>query len=406
MPKVTKSRFRINAKNLFLTYPQCPIPLSAASKLIKNLFEGRLTYAIVSQEDHADDGGLHLHAAIVMNKRWDITNPRALDLNIDGHSYHGRYESMQSLYHSIKYVCKDGKYVGINCDAKEMLKAAQKKTSTKAAWVVGQLMMGKSLKEINVEHPTYVMLHLKKLEDYQNWLNNIKVLDSPKLTFDGCLPWDRETEGPPRTWDIRISQWLNSNFLNARNHRQPQLWVHGPTSTGKTHLLMQLSNYFHGFHVCNDDGKWVDGFSDDYDYAYLDEFKGSKTIQWLNGFVEGSPFPCPQRGKRPYIKQKNMPVIVCANYSIQSCYSKADPIVVAALKTRFLEVEIPSGERIEIAFELDDSDEDTAEFLPEDLLAAPTITASEQNPPLLIHPEEPEEGPCPLITPDIPNSYD
>ncbi len=119
-------------------------------------------------------------------------------------------------------------------------------------------------------------------------------------------------------------------------------------------------NYFHSYEIPNDNN-WYDAYSDAFGFAWIDEFKGCKTIQWLNSFSEGRHMSLSRRGKEPYVKKKNLPFIVASNYSIRDCFSKADFIVVKALQRRFLEVEIPLGERIDIEFDWDESDEDTVE---------------------------------------------
>ncbi len=135
-----------------------------------------------------------------------------------------------------------------------------------------------------------------------------------------------------------------------------------------------LKNYFHRYEVPND-GPWYDAYSDRYSMAFMDEFKGCKKIQWLNSFAEGRHMSLPQRGKQPYIKKKNLPFIIASNYSIRDCFSKADFVVVKALQGRFLEIEIPLGDRIDISFVWDDSDTDTLDCCSSD-----------------------EEGPCPVNT--------
>ncbi len=125
-----------------------------------------------------------------------------------------------------------------------------------------------------------------------------------------------------------------------------------------------MLKYFNGWNIPND-GNWCDGYSDEYDFAWVDEFKGHWTIQRLNAFVEGMQMSLPQRNKPPYLKNKNMPVIVTSNYSIENCYRKADFHVVSALKDRFIEIEVPTGNRIDLQFEFDESDEDTCEMLSE-----------------------------------------
>ncbi len=83
----------------------------------------------------------------------------------------------------------------------------------------------------------------------------------------------------------------------------------------------------------------MDEYEDaDYDLVIIDEFKAQKSITWMNGFVQGGlPFPIERRycGTR---KEKNLPVIVLSNYSIEGAYEKVNmfnPERLNSLKERF-----------------------------------------------------------------------
>lgn len=95
--------FRLQAKHLSLTYPQCDgtkqdLVLHLQAKL------GRWTilYYVVAQETHAD-GGLHFHAAIGLNKKCDIRNADLLDFN----GSHGNYQGTRDPAAWVQYCTKD-----------------------------------------------------------------------------------------------------------------------------------------------------------------------------------------------------------------------------------------------------------------------------------------------------------
>lgn len=359
---MSSNNFRIQAKNIFLTYPQCSLPPSAALRLISILLENKLDYGLCVQEKH-EDGNLHLHAVLVMKTKFSTRNERFFDLKVNDTVKHPKIEPVKNLYNAVRYLFKDpiGQVVGYGCNPKDILKALEMKKGVKHVQIAYLITEeGKSIEEINSSFPGYVLQHLQKIRAYYAWNENLKLLKTPKKKWNGVLPYNREVG--VRNWEKKIARWINTNFSSERQHRQPQLWVSGLTGSGKTYLLMCLLKYFHGYCVPND-GKWLDGYSDGYDFAYFDEYKGSKTIQFMNGFVEGSHYPCPRRGIEPYVKKKNLPIIICSNYTIQGCYKNADSVVVHALSTRFMEVAVPPGERIELQFEFDESDEDTAEML-------------------------------------------
>lgn len=364
----TTTKFLIHAKNLFVTFPQCPLDPGVVCLAIQNLFKDKLEYLIIGQEHH-QDGNFHLHALIVLKNRYHTTNPRFLDVR----GYHPNVQPARQVNQCILYVTKENyNIVSYGIDWKQAREAALKKKSVKSTIMASRLMQGDTIMDLTEENPGFVLMNLKKLLDFQNWWQTQTVLKESLLPFHSCHQVDRDSG---RDWELKIVHWINLNFSQKRKHKQPQLWIYGWKDSGKTHLLMTLMKYFHGYEI-PDDSNWYDGYNDDYDFAWIDEFKGQKKIQWMNAFVEGRPLSLPQRGTHPYVKKHNMPVIVCSNYPISGCYSKADNVVVDAIQCRFKEIMVPPGERIDIQFEFDASDEDTA-----------PMYSDEEDVPSLVEPE-------------------
>lgn len=357
---MSSQRFRLHAKRLFLTYSQCPLQPSVVSDHIKNFVEAAgktLDYCLICQENHQDGNGLHLHALVLLKERIHIRNPRCLDISVNGSTYHPKIEPVRNLQKSIIYICKEkqdlSNVLGVNVVPSLLLKSAKKKSSTVSAVIASQVMEEQSLMDIVMENPGFALLHLKKIQDFLSWWSAEKELDQPKEEWVGCLPADPLVEQ-----DEKISNWINSNFLtgNPRPPRTKQLWIHGPTSLGKTFLLRNLMRYFRGWGIPNE--SWDEGFSDKFDFAFCDEFIGQKTANWLMEFVEGTTMKLNRRGMAPFIKRKNIPVIICSNLSPSSVYSKLDGTRLEALEDRFLIVNVFS--RIDIRFgdELYSSEED------------------------------------------------
>ncbi|ELP86390.1 hypothetical protein EIN_004470 [Entamoeba invadens IP1] len=90
--------FRIDAKNLFLTYPQCDIYKVIALKQVKGaLFNRGVKYILVCKEDH------HENDERKLPKYWGISSRRK--------KYHGHYEKVDSSVNVMKYVKKDGDWI-------------------------------------------------------------------------------------------------------------------------------------------------------------------------------------------------------------------------------------------------------------------------------------------------------
>lgn len=99
--------FRLNAKNLFLTYPQCDLELEVIrDTLLEALTTFEPSYLVVSSEAH-EDGQLHRHVFIALAKKSDIRNANALDIN----GFHGNYQTARQPNNSRNYVIKDGQFI-------------------------------------------------------------------------------------------------------------------------------------------------------------------------------------------------------------------------------------------------------------------------------------------------------
>lgn len=99
-----KISFRLNSKQLFLTYPHCPIKKEDALSILSKIVS--LEKYIICEELH-EDGTPHLHAYIKSVKILDIRSNRYFDLN----EYHGKYETCRN-FHAVRNYCKeDGNYI-------------------------------------------------------------------------------------------------------------------------------------------------------------------------------------------------------------------------------------------------------------------------------------------------------
>lgn len=96
--------FRINARQFFLTYPQCTLkPEEILNKLpVNNCIE----HYVISQEKH-EDGGLHIHAYIKYNYKLNIIDQSHFDID----KYHPNIQSVKNTKNVIAYVKKDGNYI-------------------------------------------------------------------------------------------------------------------------------------------------------------------------------------------------------------------------------------------------------------------------------------------------------
>lgn len=108
----TVMSFRIAAKNLFLTYPQCPIKCEEAATQLKATFQNSsILYLHVVREKH-EDGSPHLHVLICLEQKKSTTCASFADLvteNSDGTTtvFHGNYQCAKDPLSVKKYLEKD-----------------------------------------------------------------------------------------------------------------------------------------------------------------------------------------------------------------------------------------------------------------------------------------------------------
>jgi hypothetical protein len=295
-------------------------------------FDRALIKGGVAFEKH-EDGSPHVHIIAEMDKKLHSRDVNAMD---DFYSQHPNWRSVKNWTKGIKYLSK-GPYFFFSFDHEEFLK----KNGSRPKKVSDMLNAGKTIKDVNAEEDlqSYVMVNLEKLRKYHDQLSDwqteslaisperdlTKFLTTLKIENDDLLDWIK----------------LNVFDTPTRPMRQHQLWLHGPTGIGKTTFAMRLEEL--GYKVYwypINDGKWMDNFDDTFDLIVIDEFNGQLTIQWLNALVAGGPVNCPRRGRKPFLKRKNIPVIVTSNYDITGCFRKTkndDPGLLAC-QTRFFEL--------------------------------------------------------------------
>jgi hypothetical protein len=319
-------RFRMQGKSYTLTYAQCATKKEVAAERIEKQWGTELKGYIVSEELHKD-GTPHLHAFIQFKEKKNFCTSDCFDF-IAGQ--HGSYEVTKGIRNWVTYVTKDGKYVAKGVD----VEAIKKKKAPKSDDVAKQLMEGKSLSEINKENPGYVMINKRKLEEYESW---IRVESAKASKLDWVPP---VVEGLTDT-NKQIAQWIASNIRQPRKFKAPQLFITGKKNLGKTSLIEWLAQYLSVYHIPQTED-FYDLYSDDYDLVVFDEFKGQKTIQWMNLFLQGSAMNIRKKGSQ-YMKMKNLPVIILSNYTLGDCYPKANEDGrLETLRARLDEVEVDS----------------------------------------------------------------
>lgn len=227
--------FRLNSKNLLLTYPQCGLDKEVALDLLREkLSDFDLAYIVVSREfhkypeDHEHAGepnpdDPHLHAFISLKKKYDARNPTCLDLVDPANDtvYHGNYQGARQPKNAREYVIKDGDI----CEHGEWVERGEKRNRDEAfaealaapsreeaeeiikSKAPRDFFMGfgnitsaldKVFKPVHVDYQSQFDLNDFNLPaDFWNWYNANFMVSSPPISQ--C----RQLRGRPSKWDVR-----------------------------------------------------------------------------------------------------------------------------------------------------------------------------------------------------------
>lgn len=315
----TTRQFRLQAKNFFLTYPQCPIsPQDALTHLLPIFEPLGLKTLIIGQEQH-QDGNLHLHCLVMCAEKGHFR--RASFADLPGH--HGNYQACRSPTRTAFYVKKKGNFIVHGADLEPDKPA-------KNAQVAMMIKNGASLMEINEQFPGFCLQNLGKLQAYLHFTracNNVKTLvPLPKISFS------------PTRQNGLILRWLGLNLFDPRVLRQKQLYLWGAPRMGKTTLVQTLSNSFRTYFPSHGEKYW-DGFSEDHQLIVFDEFCGNVQLSMMKMILDGQEMILPCRYQH-FHKTKNIPIIILSNDAPTSVYKTVSFTNLQAFIDRLFIVEI------------------------------------------------------------------
>ena len=107
--KKDKKEFRLQGKSLFLTYPRCPATLPEFLESLKVCLEtgsNQIKEFALSLEEH-QDGTPHLHAYIVLAKKFSTCDQTRLAITVKGVEYKGNYQTGKNKTRIMEYLLKD-----------------------------------------------------------------------------------------------------------------------------------------------------------------------------------------------------------------------------------------------------------------------------------------------------------
>lgn len=112
---------------------------------------------------------------------------------------------------------------------------------------------------------------------------------------------------------------------NKKKTENPQFWICGNTNSGKTYCTEKLEAQGHNGYIASiDEENWEDYSDSHTNFIEFEEYKGEKTIRFMNRLLEGTKMPLRVKGKSRILKKVNKPVFIKSNYLPHEAYSKAD----------------------------------------------------------------------------------
>ncbi|XP_028056947.1 uncharacterized protein LOC114260945 [Camellia sinensis] len=107
-----RCRFRVQNKNIFLTYPKCYVPKKRLLEKIRELFTNRPpNYVRVAYELH-EDGEPQLHALVQFPYRFQTQDERFFDVTHDqtNRHFHPNVQWANNHQNVLEYISKHGDY--------------------------------------------------------------------------------------------------------------------------------------------------------------------------------------------------------------------------------------------------------------------------------------------------------
>lgn len=211
--------FRLNAQQLFLTYPRFTSTLSLTeiynlleTKLRERFQTGVLKY-IVAEEEHAD-GGRHIHVYLKLEKKINCRETNFFDID----SHHGNYQGARSGRAVEEYCSKDGNFI-TNYYTRKIKIADCLSVDTKEDF----------FDTFKSADPRNFILKQRELEYYADKF--FKTDSSYKQQYD----LDSYSGVPEE-----LTFWLN-NKIGSFDHRPGSLIISGVSRLGKS---MYIRDYF------------------------------------------------------------------------------------------------------------------------------------------------------------------
>lgn len=304
-----QTKFRIRARDLAVTFPQCPASPESVFAHFKQLLDDKYSYLAVVRELHAD-GNPHLHMQVQFLKEYSLTSTRNFDLTYEGATYHPNIQKTKDSASWRDYLAKaasplvTGEFAAIY--------SSKKKTKP-------------TNKELLEEDPQFLVDTGRiSLFSLPGLLNARKVYQEISKSTKPNLP-----AFLPENWE-----GLSLPVL-PRTTKQRHYWIWSslPNKGKSTFLKLLYQQYRADYYSCSEK---YQSMRADSELVLFDEFgKGnSVTITYLNQMCDGTyAYPC--KG-RPAVTLPEPYIVIASNFDIATVYPNSN----GRVEARFIEIRL------------------------------------------------------------------
>jgi len=286
------SKFRIDSKSWFLTYPKLDLGKEEALQLLQLKLAGKpIVGAVVCRENH-EDGSPHIHAYVLLAKEFTCRDVHFWDLN--GH--HGNYQKARNIKAVAKYIRKDGDFVEFGTlDWQEKVSSVEEK---------------------------------------RRYINK-KMLD-PATTLADLLQEDGIDCRQAHHLQKALAACKQAMVTPMTTEDVKGIWIFGPAGVGKSHLVRELEPSL----FLKAQNKWWDGYGNQ-PAVLIDDFDkmGTGLSHYLK--IWADRYGCDGEQKGSTIPLAHSRLYVTSNYSPDELWGAhkenemPDLELVAAIKRRF-----------------------------------------------------------------------
>jgi len=289
-------RFRLRAKQIFLTYPQAD---GVDANSLLDFLRQQADYVILARERHRD-GAIHYHAGILYPQHQNINDANRYD-------YSGKHPNIQGCRNwraTTAYIRKCGDFLEYGADPSNKDQTTLRQdaiTGTTATEAIDKYMESRS---------GSIRGYRSLIADYRQYQSDIQhrslIPEIGKDRFNACT----------------IGNCITFTF--SSKFKSPKLYIWGPPNVGKTSLLNQYDSRF--IYNAPDNNDWS-GFNDSFHKLIVfDEFHGQMPLSTLLKLMQGSHTRLNTKGGSIDCTH-NMPMIFLSNVHPSRAYTNHEAFI-------------------------------------------------------------------------------